>query len=58
MNLLLVALSIECWYTHFPHPYSSSPLAMKGLQVTSVLAFAAKALAHGYIYRVTSDNTV
>ncbi len=26
--------------------------------VASVLAFAAQALAHGYVYRVTSDNTV
>jgi hypothetical protein len=28
------------------------------VQVLSVLAFAAQALAHGYIYRITSDNTV
>lgn len=26
--------------------------------VLPVLAFAAQALGHGYIYRVTSDNTV
>ncbi|EAQ83177.1 hypothetical protein CHGG_09581, partial [Chaetomium globosum CBS 148.51] len=31
---------------------------MKAARVVSVLAFAASALAHGYIYRVTSDNTV
>jgi hypothetical protein len=31
---------------------------MKPAQGTFVLAFAAQALAHGYIYRVTSDNTV
>ncbi|KXX76604.1 Cellulose-growth-specific protein [Madurella mycetomatis] len=31
---------------------------MKATQAISALAFAAQAQAHGYIYRVTSDNTV
>lgn len=31
---------------------------MRALKAISVLAFAAQALAHGYIYRITADNTV
>jgi hypothetical protein len=31
---------------------------MKVAQTASILAFAAQALGHGYIYRVTADNTV
>jgi hypothetical protein len=31
---------------------------MRAIQVTSVLAFAAQAAAHGYIYRITADNAV
>ncbi|SPO06317.1 uncharacterized protein DNG_09006 [Cephalotrichum gorgonifer] len=31
---------------------------MRAAQVTGVLGFAAQAVAHGYIYRVTADNTV
>lgn len=31
---------------------------MKVVILASLLAFAAQALGHGYIYRVTADNTV
>jgi hypothetical protein len=31
---------------------------MKAARGAFVLAFAGQAIAHGYIYRVTSDNTV
>lgn len=31
---------------------------MRAASVTRVLAFAAQALAHGYVYRITADNTV
>jgi hypothetical protein len=31
---------------------------MRAAVLASILAFAAQALGHGYIYRVISDNTV
>ncbi|KAK0652354.1 glycoside hydrolase [Cercophora newfieldiana] len=31
---------------------------MGAVRAISVLAFAAQALAHGYVYRITADNTV
>lgn len=31
---------------------------MKVAQTAAILAFAAQGLGHGYIYRVTADNTV
>ena len=32
--------------------------AMRTVSAVSVLGFAAQALAHGYVYRITADNTV
>ncbi|KAH8898849.1 hypothetical protein GQ53DRAFT_878052 [Thozetella sp. PMI_491] len=31
---------------------------MRAVQVVSALAFAAQVLGHGYVYRITADNTV
>ena len=31
---------------------------MRTAPLVSVIGFAAQALAHGYVYRVTADNTV
>ncbi len=42
-----------------PKPLAVFPsAAMKVAQTASILALAGQALGHGYIYRVTADNTV
>jgi len=31
---------------------------MKAVHTATIVAFAARALAHGYVYRITADNTM